>query len=141
MEVDHMEMIKLEKVSFAFENSTMETIDSISFEADKGEYVSIVGPSGCGKSTLLRIIAGLMHPTSGRVLFGEQEITEPNKKLSFVFQDFALLPWLTNMENVKIGLSRSDISEEAKDKKASELLDRFGLSGFEQYYPNAQAGG
>ena len=136
-----MKMITLEKVSFLFKNSNLEIIDSISFQANKGEFISIVGPSGCGKSTLLRMIAGLITPTSGRVLFGNREITEPNKKIAFVFQDFALLPWLTNQENVKIGLSRSEMSDEAKDKKASELLDRFGLSGFEEYYPNALSGG
>jgi NitT/TauT family transport system ATP-binding protein len=136
-----MNMITLEKVSFLFENTKLEIMDSISFVARKGEFVCIVGPSGCGKSTLLRIIAGLIPPSSGRVLFANHEITEPNRKISFVFQDFALLPWLTNVENVKIGLSRSDISDEAKDKKASELLDRFGLSGFEDYYPNALSGG
>ncbi len=141
MEADTMKMISLEKVSFLFEHSKLEIIDSVSFQASRGEFVSIVGPSGCGKSTLLRIIAGLIPPTSGRVLFGNHEITEPNKKIAFVFQDFALLPWLTNLENVKIGLSRSEMSEEAKNKKASELLDRFGLSGFEEYYPNALSGG
>lgn len=136
-----MSMMSVEKVSFLFENSKLEIIDSVSFEAKKGEFVSIIGPSGCGKSTLLRIMAGLIPPSSGRVMFGEREITEPDKKLSFVFQDFALLPWLTNIENVKIGLSRSEMSDEAKDKKSSELLDRFGLSGFEEYYPNALSGG
>ncbi len=136
-----MNIISLEKVSFRFENSKLEIIDNVSFEAKKGEFVSIIGPSGCGKSTLLRIIAGLITPSSGRVFFGGREIIEPNRKLSFVFQDFALLPWLTNIENVKIGLSRSDASDEAKDKKASELLERFGLGGFEEYYPNALSGG
>ena len=136
-----MKMITLEKVSFLFKNSNLEIIDTISFQANRGEFISIVGPSGCGKSTLLRIVAGLITPTSGRVLFGNKEITEPNRKIAFVFQDFALLPWLTNQENVKIGLSRSEMSDEAKDKKASELLDRFGLSGFEEYYPNALSGG
>ena len=134
-------MISVEKVSFLFENSKLEIIDDVSFQANRGEFVSIIGPSGCGKSTLLRIIAGLIPPSTGKVLFGESEIREPNKKLSFVFQDFALLPWLTNLENVKIGLSRTDMRDDAKDKKATELLDRFGLSGFEDYYPNALSGG
>jgi NitT/TauT family transport system ATP-binding protein len=75
------------------------------------------------------------------VLFRGREMTEPNSKVSFVFQDFALLPWLTNIENVKIGLSRSEMADETKSRKASQLLEKFGLAGFEAYYPNALSGG
>lgn len=134
-------MISVEDVTFAMEGSDTNIIDGVSFKINKGEFVSIVGPSGCGKSTILRIIAGLIPPSSGRVRVMGRGIEGPSKKLSFVFQDFALLPWLTNIENVKIGLNLSELSEDEKDKKASELLDRFGLSGFETYYPNVLSGG
>ncbi len=136
-----MNMISVENISFFFEDSKLEIIDDISFSVNKGEFVSIVGPSGCGKSTVLRMIAGLIEPSGGKIMFLGKEVTEPNRRLSFVFQDFALLPWLTNIENVKLGLSLVNITEEEKNKKASELLDRFGLSGFEQYYPNVLSGG
>ncbi len=136
-----MDLMGLQGVSFVFQNSKLDIIDNVSFVAKKGEFVSLIGPSGCGKSTLLRIIAGLIQPTSGKVLFRGREMTEPNSKVSFVFQDFALLPWLTNIENVKIGLSRSDMADETKSKKASQLLEKFGLAGFESYYPNALSGG
>jgi NitT/TauT family transport system ATP-binding protein len=134
-------MISVENVSFFFEDSKLEIIDDISFSVNKGEFVSIVGPSGCGKSTLLRMIAGLIPTSGGKIKFMGKEVREPDRKLSFVFQDFALLPWLTNVDNVKIGLSLINLTEEEKDRKASELLDRFGLSGFEQYYPNVLSGG
>ena len=136
-----MKIISVEKVSFAFPDSELEVIKNATFSVNKGEFVSIVGPSGCGKSTLLRIIAGLIRPTSGKVLYCNREIRGPHKDISFVFQDFGLLPWLTNKENVKIGLSFLDISEEEKDRRASELLDKFGLSGFDDYYPNTLSGG
>ncbi len=136
-----MNMISVEDVTFAIEGSDMNIIDGVSFKINRGEFVSIVGPSGCGKSTILRIIAGLIPPSSGRVMVMGREMEGPSKKLSFVFQDFALLPWLTNIENVKIGLNLSELSDDEKDKKASELLDRFGLSGFETYYPNVLSGG
>ena len=136
-----MDLMSLQGVSFVFQNSKLDIIDNVSFVAKKGEFVSLIGPSGCGKSTLLRIIAGLIQPTSGKVLFRDKEMLEPNSKVSFVFQDFALLPWLTNIENVKIGLSRSDMADETKSKKASQLLEKFGLAGFESYYPNALSGG
>jgi len=136
-----MEMIAVKDISFFFAGSKLEIIDDVKFTVNKGEFVSIIGPSGCGKSTVLRIIAGLIPPSTGRVMLYGKEISEPNSKISFVFQDFGLLPWLTIIENVKIGLSLVDIDENAKDKKAMELLDRFGLSGFESYYPNALSGG
>lgn len=134
-------MISVENVSFEFKNSNLEIMDDISFSVNKGEFVSIIGPSGCGKSTLLRIMAGLMEPSSGRIMFMKKEIHSPNSKISFVFQDFALLPWLTNIENVKLGLSFSGLSDSEKDKKASGILERFALSGFEEYYPNVLSGG
>ncbi len=136
-----MNMIDVEDVSYSWLDSNLEIMDDVSFKVDKGEYVSIVGPSGCGKSTLLRMIAGLTPPTSGKIKFLGKEVKEPDAKVSFVFQDFALFPWLTNLENVKLGLSRINISDEEKDKKAKALLDRFGLSGFEEYYPNTLSGG
>lgn len=136
-----MKMIDVENISFFFEDSKLEIIDDVSFSVNKGEFVSIVGPSGCGKSTLLRMIAGLIPPSGGHVSFMGEPVVEPNKKLSFVFQDFALFPWLTNLENVKLGLSLEEMTDEQKDKKASELLDRFGLGGFETYYPNVLSGG
>ncbi len=136
-----MIMMSVENVSFVFKNSNLEIMDDVSFSVNKGEFVSIIGPSGCGKSTLLRIMAGLIEPSSGRVVFMKKEIHSPNSKISFVFQDFALLPWLTNLENVKLGLSFSRISEAEKNKKASEILERFALGGFEDHYPNVLSGG
>jgi len=119
----------------------LEIIKDATFKANDGEFVSLIGPSGCGKSTLLRIIAGLIRPTKGKVMYLGKEIVEPIPEISFVFQDFALLPWLNNVENVEIGLSRSSISEEEKRKKALEILRHVGLSGFEYAYPNALSGG
>jgi len=70
-----------------------------------------------------------------------REVTSPRKEISFVFQDFGLLPWLTNIENVKVGLSYFDISDEEKEKTAKDLLTKFGLDGFEYSYPNVLSGG
>ncbi|MDE1823435.1 MAG: ABC transporter ATP-binding protein [Candidatus Micrarchaeota archaeon] len=136
-----MALINVDHISYTFEESDLNIIEDVSFTAGKGEFVSIVGPSGCGKSTLLRMVAGLVKPTTGSIYYMNREITEPNSKISFVFQDFALMPWLTNLENVKIGLSFSDMDEDEKNRKAAELLDRFGLDGFDDYYPNALSGG
>ncbi len=135
-----MIIIEAKDVSFAFDEK-QKIIDNISFQANENEFVSIIGPSGCGKSTFLRIVAGLNRPTGGGVFYKNKIIREPIKNISFVFQDFALMPWLTNVENVKLGCSRINISEKEKEKKAVELLGTFGLNGFEYSYPNMLSGG
>ncbi|MGC8648645.1 MAG: ABC transporter ATP-binding protein [Candidatus Micrarchaeia archaeon] len=134
-----MPIIKVDNVTYSIENSKI--IDNISFIGEKDRFISIIGPSGCGKSTLLRIIAGLIKPTSGKIFYNDKEITEPVLGISFVFQDFGLLPWLTNIENVKIGLAKVDMGKEEKDKKAREVFKTFGLEGFEDTYPNMLSGG
>jgi NitT/TauT family transport system ATP-binding protein len=134
-----MDVIKVQNITYAIDD--IDIIGSISFAVKKNEFVSIIGPSGCGKSTLLRIMIGLIKSTSGKVLYMNREVTGPRKEISFVFQDFGLLPWLTNLENVKLGLSYFDISDEEKTKNAKELLTRFGLDGFEYSYPNVLSGG
>ncbi len=134
-----MDVIKVQDVTYSIDN--IEIMSNISFSAKKNEFISIIGPSGCGKSTLLRIIVGLIEPTHGRVLYMNREVTAPRKEISFVFQDFGLLPWLTNIENVKLGLSYFDINDEEREKTAKELLTRFGLDGFEYSYPNVLSGG
>ena len=133
------DVIDVEDIAFDIQN--IQIIERISFSAKNNEFVSVIGPSGCGKSTLLRIIAGLIEPNRGRVLCFDKKITEPIKEISFVFQDFALLPWLTNIENVKLGLTATKMGDEEKTKRAAQLLDSFGLGGFENSYPNILSGG
>lgn len=124
-----------------YEIGGMRIIDGISFGLEREEFVSIIGPSGCGKSTLLRIMAGLIPAYGGSVRYMNRTISEPIREISFVFQDFALLPWLSNADNVKIGLSAIRMDGRRKDAVARKLLDDFGLNGFEDAYPNALSGG
>lgn len=138
--VSHTDMISVDNIVFYY-TGTEKVLNNVSFSAKRGEFVSIIGPSGCGKSTLLRIIAGLITPASGKVDYMGKKITGPTEGLSFIFQDFALLPWLTNIENVKLGLSRSDMDEKQKDQKASVLLRKLGLEGLDNAYPNVLSGG
>lgn len=134
-----MDTIKVDKVSFDIKD--IHIIERVSFSVQKNEFISIIGPSGCGKSTLLRIIAGLIPPAQGKVMYHDRIITEPIKEITFVFQDFGLLPWLTNLENVKLGLSYLEMTEDEKAYKANELLNKMGLHGFENSYPNVLSGG
>jgi NitT/TauT family transport system ATP-binding protein len=135
-----MHEIEARDINFTYGDG-FKIIDGVSLHADKLEFLSIIGPSGCGKSTLLRIMAGLIPPSHGETLFHGRKVTEPVNGISFVFQDFGLMPWLTNIENVKLGMERMEISEEAKDKAAKALLHKFGLEGFEDSYPNILSGG
>jgi NitT/TauT family transport system ATP-binding protein len=137
-----MAVIEVGNIRFFYDvKKETEIIHDVSFSAEKEEFVSIIGPSGCGKSTLLRIIAGLMRADSGIVRYLGREILQPIPELSFVFQDFALLPWMTNIDNVKLALSSSRMDEKKKEQRAFELLGQFGLSGFENSYPNVLSGG
>ncbi len=133
-------MIQIKNISYSVDEDSP-VIDDLSFDCGKDEFISIIGPSGCGKSTLLRIIAGLMKPDKGKVMCLEKEVRGPSAGIGFVFQDFALLPWLTNLENVKIGCSRMNLSDSEKETKSEIMLDKLGLGGFEKSYPNVLSGG
>ncbi len=133
-------MIQIKDISYEVGDGSL-IIDDLSFDCEKDEFVSIIGPSGCGKSTLLRIIAGLIKPAKGKITYIGREVNGPALGMSFVFQDFALLPWLTNLENVKIGCSMMNLSDSEKEKKSEIMLDKLGLGGFEKSYPNVLSGG
>ena len=92
-------------------------LDNVNFTINEGEIIAILGKSGSGKSTLLRIIAGLIQATSGDVLYRDHSITRPVPGLTMVFQHFALLPWLTVLENVELGLKKYKVLQKKSDAK------------------------
>lgn len=116
-------------------------VENISLNIQKGEFVSIVGPSGCGKSTLLDLIAGLTKPSSGQILLNGKQITQPGLDRGIVFQQYALYPWLTALENIEFGLEAKGIAKKERKEKALYYLKLVGLSGFEKHYPNELSGG
>lgn len=116
-------------------------LDHVHFEIYPGEIVALLGKSGSGKSTLLRIIAGLIKTSSGEVLFHQQPIHQPVPGLTMVFQHFALLPWLTVLENVELGLEAQGIKKAERRKRALKTIDIVGLDGFESAYPKELSGG
>lgn len=106
-----------------------------------GEFVCILGPSGCGKSTFLRIVAGLTEPTTGTVTVGGTPVREPGADRGMVFQEYALFPWMTALQNVMYGpLTRRTNRKEA-ETIARAYIERVGLSGFENRYPRQLSGG
>ena len=110
-------------------------IQDVSFEAQQGEFVSIVGRSGCGKSTLLKIVAGLLEPSSGSVEVFGSEVKSPLNNVGFVFQHPMLLPWRSTLDNI---LLPSELIQKRKGEyteRALKLISTVGLEGFEKSLP------
>ncbi|HHY47974.1 MAG TPA: ABC transporter ATP-binding protein [Firmicutes bacterium] len=118
----------------------VEALRDISFTVDDREFVAIIGPSGCGKSTLLGIIAGLVPPSSGRVIF-EGGIDAVRPLTSVVFQEFALFPWRTVLKNVEFGLEVRGVPPGERRDIAMEYIRLMDLLGFEEKYPAELSGG
>jgi ABC-type nitrate/sulfonate/bicarbonate transport system ATPase subunit len=115
-------------------------LNNINLDIKKGELVCILGPSGCGKSTLLRIIAGFEQPSSGRVVVDNEAVHRPRSNHIFVFQECGLLPWMTVIENVGLGIRHMPESPE-KQNRILEYIEIAELEGFEHHYPHQLSGG
>lgn len=116
-------------------------IENIDLNLRTDQIIAILGPSGSGKSTLMRMIAGLIAPTSGKVLYYDRPLTGLNPGVAIVFQNFALYPWLTVLENVELGLKAKGVAKEEREKKALKMIDVIGLDGFENAFPKELSGG
>ena len=116
-------------------------LDQINLSVKAGEIVALLGTSGSGKSTLLRIISGLISPSSGSVSLMGSPVTGPVSGVGMVFQHFALMPWMTVLENVEIGLEAQGVPIKARRKRALQAIDLVGMDGFESAYPRELSGG
>jgi NitT/TauT family transport system ATP-binding protein len=121
--------------------SRLQVLDHISLAVRTGEVLAILGPSGSGKSTLLRILIGLISPTSGKVLAHGEPLVGIHPGVSLVFQNFALFPWLTVSENIKLALNGLDLNPEAGKDRITRCIDVVGLEGFEGAFPKELSGG
>jgi len=137
------EIYSLTNVSKGFGNGKDErqVLSEVDLHLHEGEIVGLLGRSGSGKSTLLRIIAGLIQPTSGEVLYNGETLEGPAKGVAMVFQTFALFPWLTVLENVEAGLQALQVEPKESRKRALAAIDLIGLDGFENAYPRELSGG
>jgi len=138
------EIIKIENLRKAYKKSAAQdllVLDGINLTIRAGEIVALLGKSGSGKSTLLRILAGLVAPTQGKVTYRDVPVTRPVSGIAMVFQSFALMPWLTVLENVELGLEAQGVGREERRKRAIEAIDIIGLDGFESAYPRELSGG
>lgn len=137
--------IGIDGVSVEFHSSagSVVALQDVSVTLPEGGFTALLGPSGCGKSTLLRVVADLLTPTAGRVdVLGQTpNIARRERKLGFVFQDAALLPWRTVLENVLLPLEVGGGSKITDHADPHELLDMVGLAGREQALPHELSGG
>ena len=130
-------------VRFVTDRRTVTAIEDVSFDLAKGAFLSLLGPSGCGKSTLLRVVADLVAASEGtcRVLGGSPERARQDRALGFVFQDAALLPWRTAIQNVELPLEVGGGVRRKGGASPRELLRLVGLEGWENAYPHELSGG
>ena len=126
-------------VTYADEKGGLRALHDVNFEINQHEFVSIIGPSGSGKSTLLKVIAGLLEPTRGELVFHTRN--DQPAKIGFVFQVANLMPWRTVLDNIllPIEIQQSDLVE--GKKKAHELVELVGLEGFENNWVQELSGG
>ncbi len=122
---------------FPDSNGGLRALDGISFEVCPREFVCVLGPSGSGKSTILRILAGLLPPTTGGVIFSDGE----QPKIGMVFQEANLMPWRTVLENLTLPLELAGMGNGEARRAAVEMMDLVGLDGFDGYWPRDLSGG
>ena len=127
--------------TFPIAQGTVTALRDVNIAVNAGEFVSFVGPSGCGKSTLLNIIAGLLPKTSGEVHVHGQPITEPSRKMGFMFQAPVLLPWRNVEKNVLLPAEVYGLKADAVRDKARSVIEAVGLKDFMKAYPKQLSGG
>ena len=136
--------IRLENVTKVYPASETKAVDDVSFEINDGEFMVLVGPSGCGKSTLLRVIAGLETVTAGRVLIGNEDVTDvrpQDRDLAMVFQNYALYPHMTVAGNLAFGLRLRHIDKVDRERRVRDVAHTLGLDELLDRKPGELSGG
>ncbi|MFC3039377.1 ABC transporter ATP-binding protein [Virgibacillus xinjiangensis] len=138
-----MSFLTMDKVSHHYfsPKSYTKALDQVTLSAKEGEFIGLLGPSGCGKSTVLSILAGIIHPTAGRVLLQEEPISRSKLAIGYMLQQDYLFPWKTIMDNVLLGPKITNTRTDEKKKAALEMLDEVGLHGVADSYPSSLSGG
>lgn len=138
-------MISYRGVGVAYERDrsqgSLVAVQDVTFEVQRGSFVSIIGPSGCGKTTLLRLCAGFQDPSSGSVLSNGQVVSGLNHRVGYVTQDTNLYPWMTTRQNVEFALDVKRVPKEERHRRSDALLSRMGLLEFADAYPSQLSGG
>jgi NitT/TauT family transport system ATP-binding protein len=137
-----LELINIQK-SFPAQGGDPEVavLQELEYGIPQGRFVSLIGPSGCGKTTLLRIIAGLEPAGAGEVLLDGEAVNGPSRRVGLVFQEYALFPWRTTLQNIEFGLEMQGQSLASRRRAAQDYIAAFDLDGFENRYPRELSGG
>ena len=136
--------VHVDRLSMAFvtkDGGVLQALSGIDLAIDSGRFVSLLGPSGCGKSTLFNIIAGLLHPTEGRVLIDGRDATGTIGRVGYMLQKDLLLNWRTVLDNVILGMEIKGVPRREARRRALPLLQKYGLAGFEHLHPDVLSGG
>lgn len=139
-----MSLLQIKEINQEFKQKNSKNnkvLKNINLNIKKEEFITFIGPSGCGKSTLLHIIAGLIKPSSGKILINNKEISNPDSNRVMVFQDSALFPWLSVIENVSFGLKEKNLSKNEIYNKSLNQLKAVNLAEFKDAYPHQLSGG
>lgn len=136
----HLQLKDISK-SYSSNSQNKTVLQDINIYIDGGEFISLLGPSGCGKTTLLTIIAGFQHADSGTVILNGRQVEQPGPDRGFVFQDFALFPWMTIRENILFPMQQKKIPKQQQQDQLRQLIDMAQLNGSENLYPSQISGG
>jgi ABC-type nitrate/sulfonate/bicarbonate transport system ATPase subunit len=142
--VTSMSKIELHGVSRSFrqpDGTEAMALAPVSLAIESGRFVSLIGPSGCGKTTIFNIVAGLLEPSSGRVMIDGEEATGTIGRVGYMLQKDLLFPWRTVLDNVVLGMEIQGMKMAEARAHALPLLQRYGLGGYEAHYPSALSGG
>lgn len=136
-------ILKIKNISKSFSNSgkSNRVLKDINLEIGKGEFVTLLGPSGCGKTTLLTIVAGFKTPCDGEIFLRDKKITKPGPDRGFMFQDYALFPWMTIRGNILYPMKLKKMDKNEMEERLEWLLDIAHLKGKEKHYPHEISGG
>jgi len=130
-------------VSFGPAAASHHVLSDITFDVRDGQFVCVVGPSGCGKTTLLRLLAGLLAPSAGEILFQGRVVGGPSRDRAIVFQDYtkALLPWRTVAGNIALSLEACGVAEPERGERVAALIAKMGLQKSAHQFPGQLSGG
>ena len=137
-----MSRIVAQNVSKFYDGETRTpALTNFSIAVESNEFVCLVGPSGCGKSTFLNLVAGFIDPSEGELTVDDKPVSGPAPERGVVFQEDALFPWLTALDNVAFGLEMRGVAKAEARARAKDVLASVGLNGFERHLPKALSGG
>lgn len=133
-----MKLLELKELSknYLTKKKVICALDNINFDINENEFIVLVGPSGCGKSTILSIIGELENKSGGEIKYNKEDI-----KIGYMFQEDALFPWLTVLDNCMLGLKIQNKVTDENKKYVKSLLKKYGLESFEKSYPKELSGG